>query len=410
LTGFILNGWQWMSRGINKTPATVDRAISRNGNLQKADLRTYLPWFIQVAGEYRNDLLAMQKMQEDGVTKLSGFRYFPYADFCGYQQRNVSFFLKTISQRTEPAESINNENLQGQLLNFGNTYFIRNGNEYYDLMPVWDWKKLPGQTVFKDFSRPLKSHFTGSVSSGIAGFSVMDAEAADSLQGKSVSKFWAFYKGQMICLIAGLNKGDSTATILDQCRLQGKVTVNRQGRFLNKGSNQLSNVQWAHHAGLAYIPLGENKMEIQLKAATGSWSLINAAGSQDIIKEHVFIPVLCHYVDSASAYMVADAATPIAAENISKHIDFRIVKNTKKVQALLFNKGDWMVVFRNSNMDLQIGKSKISADKPCLLMHDGKKIYVSDPLHSGGLLTVKINQKAHKIVVPSNGTTVSFKP
>ena len=39
LTNFILNGWQWMARGIHIIPSTIDSASSRKDQLQNADLR-----------------------------------------------------------------------------------------------------------------------------------------------------------------------------------------------------------------------------------------------------------------------------------------------------------------------------------------------------------------------------------
>jgi len=58
----------------------------------------------------------------------------------------ASYFIKTLSTRTLPMESINNENQLGVQLNSGDTYLIRNGTEYFDLMPVWDWQHVPGVT------------------------------------------------------------------------------------------------------------------------------------------------------------------------------------------------------------------------------------------------------------------------
>ena len=147
LTDFVLNGWQWMARGINTVPGTMDRSSSRKDGLQSADMRFLIPFLIELQPEKAVELNRMAAVQ-NGKGSLNGFRYYPYSDFAVFHQPGFSYFLKTISNRTYATESINNENLKGRLLNSGDAYLIRDGQEYFNLMPMWDWTALPGVTTF----------------------------------------------------------------------------------------------------------------------------------------------------------------------------------------------------------------------------------------------------------------------
>jgi|ADGO01.1.fsa_nt_gi Polysaccharide lyase family 8, super-sandwich domain. len=98
------------------------------------------------------------------------------------------FFLKTISSRTLPTESINNENLKGRLLHSGDAYLVRDGKEYYDLMPVWDWNLLPGVTVFPGAAAAARLPWVGGVSNGMSGAAVMDYQLTDEKGGSLTAK------------------------------------------------------------------------------------------------------------------------------------------------------------------------------------------------------------------------------
>ena len=142
LTDFVLKGWQVMARGIHTVPGTMDRSASRKDAMNSADIRPLIPYLIELVPSKSMAWTALQQQQNDRAS-LQGYWYFPYSDFSAYHQQNFSFFLKTISSRTLATESINSENLLGHLLNSGDAYLIHDGNEYFNLMPVWDWEKLP---------------------------------------------------------------------------------------------------------------------------------------------------------------------------------------------------------------------------------------------------------------------------
>src|SRR5690606_18680479 len=79
LTDMVLKGWQWMARGVNTVPGTMDRSASRKGELRSPDMRPLLPFIIELYPEKAAELEKMEAVQ-NGKGSLNGFRYYPYSD------------------------------------------------------------------------------------------------------------------------------------------------------------------------------------------------------------------------------------------------------------------------------------------------------------------------------------------
>lgn len=411
LKDFLVNGWQWMGRGIYISPATVDRAISRKGVL-KQDISKLLPYLIELypAGK-ADDLEQMLKSQANGLPAQTGFRYFPFSDFGAYQHNNFSFFLKTISTKTEITEQLNGENQKGAFLNLGNTYFIKNGKEYTDLMPLWDWNKLPGTTNFKGAKTITRSAFVCGLSTGNSGLSAMDFETVGEKSKLTGNKFWAVHKGRVFCLIANLSLTgfpDSIFTTIEQSRLQDIVYVNSDKNLLKTNLKNAKDVKWISHNGFTYIPLTKGSVNLSIDLINGSWSNISKSGLPNITSEKVFKLVLNHQNNSSVAYLV-DGKTPInQIQSLLKKPDWKIASNTKNCQAIVFDDGISMLSFHQKDQ-LKYGKNTISVSNACLLIIDQNSIAASDPLNKGGNLEIILNGKKITLNLPANGTAVNHK-
>jgi chondroitin AC lyase len=414
LTNFVLKGWQWMARGIYTVPGTMDRSASRSKELQiAADLRPLIPFMIELqpanTAAFKN-MAAIQNEQKS----LTGYRYFPYSDFAAYHRPGFSFFLKTISTRTLATESINHENLKGKLLNSGDAYLIKNGREYTDLMPVWDWSALPGVTTFAAAQQIDRRDFVGSVANATAGLSVMDYALKDKTgsQVLTTHKYWACYGDVVVCLLAGTkgtNISGNIYTAFDQCRWQGDVTVNKPGNIFQEGSYTLDHVNWIHHAGFAYIPLSAAAIELHLKNVSGSWTSINASESPELVHEKIFMPVMLHdpVKDNATGYVMALCPTPAAAMQLYNKPKWKVLRNDEQCQAVTFKDGTTMAAFYTAGK-LEISKHVLlQTDQPCLLLLKDNKVYASDPSHKGITAQLSVNGKTFSLSLPSDGVSVS---
>ncbi|MBZ4187589.1 polysaccharide lyase family 8 super-sandwich domain-containing protein [Niabella beijingensis] len=411
LTGMMLNGWQWMARGIYTVPGTMDRSASRKGELESADVRPLIPFMKELQPSRSADWDRLSAVQ-NGKAGLQGFRYYPYSDFAAYHRKGFSFFIKTISTRTLATESINHENLKGRLLNSGDAYLVRDGKEYTDLMPVWDWSHLPGVTTFKGAYQANRQAFAGSAGDSLCGVTAMHLIIADTTgkQTLEARKFWACYGDKIICLAGGLKTdqvSEPVYTALDQCRLRGPVTVNSPTQVLRGGTTRLDQVRWIHHAGFAYIPLQPAVMEVHAEQRSGTWYAINNAESRDTVREAVFMPVLLHRAGQPSGYVLSTAKTAEQAAVLALKPDWKVLRNDKDIQAVRFSDGVVMAAFYTGGKLMLDQRRYLQTDQPCMMVVKKGKLYISDPLHKSVTVTVAINDKTQRLQLPENGTTVA---
>lgn len=410
LTSMLLNGWQWMARGVYTVPNTMDRSATRPNELNKADVRLYIGLFKDLMPAKSRELNRLNEIQAGNGSGLSGFKYFPYSDFVAYHRPDFSFFLKTISSRTLPSESINHENLKGKLMNSGETYFVRDGNEYFNMMPVWDWDKLPGLTGFSGADIVERKDFTGSVSDGSVGLSSMDYAVKSKNGDRRVSakKTWIAYGNYMLCLISDMTMENLNMayTILDQSRMRDLITSDKGSIEITTQEQQM--VKWVRHHDFLYFRPGDaDSLFMYADTVHGNWYSINRGYSTEPIMERVFMPFIEHHPhERAYAYVVASASDIKTKEAIAKQ-PFSIITNNEKSQSVMINDGSVAATFYQPG-EIYFKGAKISVDRPCQLLIRRNRLYVSDPTHQGGSLTVKYDSKYYQIDFLSNGTTTSI--
>ena len=409
LTNFVLEGWQWMARGSYTVPGTMDRSVSRKGELKSADIRKFVPYLCELKPENTSAFQELKK-QQDGQGFLKGYRYYPYSDFSAYHHEDFSFFLKTISERTLPTESINNENLKGRLLNSGDAYLIRDGQEYYNLMPVLDWEKLPGVTGFKGADHVNRHSFVGSVSNGSSGLTVMDYRLSneDNTQSLSTHKLWTVHENIVVCLMTELqteNIDGKIYTALDQCRWRGDVVVNKPGNVLNEGIHNMEAVNWIYHGGFAYIPISSQAFDIHLQEKTGVWSDINLAESTAPVNEKIFMPVMQHNLKKeGTGYAFVSCSTVRQAKKIARKPRWEVLRNDSHCQAVAFKDGTVMAAFFSPGQLIIEGDS-FEIDKPCLVMISNNQLHVSDPTHTGGMVNILWKGESWEALLNEEGFT-----
>lgn len=434
LAGFVLNGWQGMARGIHTVPGTIDRAASRKNALHSADIRDLIPLMYDILPDSTAAFRKMLEVQQ-GKSSLVGYRYYPYSDFTAYHQPEFSFFLKTHSNRTLLTESINQENLKGGLLNSGDSYFVVDGKEYFNLLPYWDWSRIPGITNFKS-SKPATSAglpFTGNVGDQESGIAVMDYLLKRGDSTLKAKKIWVSSGNLVVSLIGGIQTEgfrSNPFTAMDQSRWNGDVSVkDKSGRIIllkenksaiqlngdktEKGKNikekeglhRLTNVHYIHHRNFAYIPLYNDTIELSLQAVEARWSDINRSESSELTRDSVFMPTIIHG-QPTSGYVVAFAPDLQKAEKIARDKSWKVLRNDSLAQALLLDNDKlYAALYIAGSQDLG-NDLKVTASRPCLLMADKNRVLLSDPSHSGGPVNITINGKQYSSVLPADGTTI----
>jgi chondroitin AC lyase len=257
-----------------------------------------------------------------------------------------------------------------------------NGSEYFNLMPVWDWDKLPGVTAFPGATQVVRHAFTGSAGDGESGLTAMDYELiGPGGQRLTARKSWACHNGWVVCLIGGIRDSGGTGpvyTAIDQCRWKGSVTVGRRASetVLHEGERTLDGVCWMRHGTVTALFLQPARVDIHAGAATGSWADINTSGSPAPVTEKVFLPVLLHGADTAAAYALTAGLTLAETRSLARRPPFAVLRNDRDIQAVRFRDGMVLAAFYSAGTLPLAGGKTLAADRPCLVLASKKISYL----------------------------------
>ena len=394
----VLEGSQWMAQGVRTVPGTLDRSVSRP-NADVADLRGVARDLREALPSRAAELDALVARQSGQGVPLVGFRAYPRSDFSAYKRPGFGFFLKTVSDRTFTTETgMNGENLKGQKLGCGDTYLLRDGLEYDNLPPVWDWDLLPGVTWAAGAGNVQRQPFVGALGNGAVGVTAMDYQFGSKAVPAALTarKLWACDGDTVVCLIGALHTQGVTSpvrTALDQCRLRGPVTVGDAGGGVKTltADTAAMPLRWIHHSGVAYIPLGQQPISLRLGPATGTWYAINHGASKNPVTAPVFLPVLEQGASpdgQASGFVVAACATPRLAARLAAQPTWDVLRNDADCQAVRFADGDLMAAFyRPGRLDAG-GKPLLTVDQPCLVLQRQGQTRAADPTQKGGTVNL----------------------
>ena len=394
LVDYILQGQQWMARWRSTVPSTLDRAVSRPGAFDISDLDGNAALLAELSPKDRPAMEEVRARLARRVPALNGFRSYPRSDFACYQRPNFSFFVKTISTRTQQTEGgMNGENVKGWALNSGDTYLLRQGDEYADLMPVWDWTALPGVTAVTGLTQVDRQAFAGAVGDGEIGCAAMDYGAQDphGTGRLHVRKAYFCHGDAVVCLVGDLTvtqAGDRPAqTALNQCLLRGPVVAadrSGQARTLSPGETRLLGAHWVYHDGLVYVPTVPANMTVRTGPVTGTWRTINASGQTAPVEKSVFLPFLTH--DStptspgAAGYAILDCPNPAQAPILAQSPGYRLLRNDAGCQAVRWNDGTVMAAFYAAGEVRDGNNLLLGVDQPCLALDVVGRLYASDPI------------------------------
>jgi chondroitin AC lyase len=357
-----------------------------------------------MAGEY-DRLLAGFDPDPPAEEKLAGNRAFWRSDMIVHRTPVFYTSVRMSSARVAINESINGENLLGSLMGDGATYLYRRGDEYDDVLPVWDWHRLPGVTAYTGeplpgFKTRNSSRFVGSVSDGRDGAAVMELDR----EGLAAHKSWFFSSDQIVCLGAGIRTAADreVATTLNQCLLKGDVVTAAGGRTatLAAGNRQrLEHPAWVHHDGVGYVFLSPATVSVSNREQSGTWkSVVNYLSEAAVTKpvfslgiEHGRRPTAGSY-----AYLILPGATTERLTSLAQHPDIRVLSNTPALQAIQDEPLHLTQAAFHRSGELPMGDGvRLGVDAACLLMvrQEEKRweLTVSDPAQSAGSVGVMLS-------------------
>ena len=398
LDELILDGTRWMVRGRTFDPGITGREITRPGHNASryygaCESRAAVP------GPRQGEFQAVVDAERQG-SAVMGNKHFWCSDFMTHHRPGFYASVRLASDRVLGADMpcCGGEGRLNHHMAEGATFFMKGGDEYRDLYPVWNWQQIPGTTAEQieagmdpeGLRRCGERGFAGGVSDGRVGCGAMDF-AREAL---SARKATFFLDQSVLCLGAGITctSANPVRTTIEQCHLRGDVSVvdGSGSRLLEAGEHACRAGSTLHHDGSVYCVI-EGDAVLSTVDQSGAWSDCGV-GSQEVQSLPVFNLGIDHEIGverGVYAYRVGPAGEKGGAE-------LRIVENSERVQAIWSEtEGIGMAVLYEPGAVSFCGDLAVGADRACALMarreRDGGLIVTaSDPAQGGGVLTLHL--------------------
>lgn len=399
------------TRGQHWDYSVTGRGISRPDNT-KAELlylRVLAEEIDTVHADYYNDALSRLSGSESPDYNVPKFhKHYWASDYTQHSRSDFLFTVRNVSSRTVECEVGNNENVKGNYLSYGANFIAVDGDEYYNIMPVWDWSMIPGTTVkhtTQFINRPIwgsnygNTSFVGGVSDGLYGASVLN-QNKDSVQAK---KSWFFFDDEVVCLGAGI-EGEAVRTTINQCIFDGPVSYvendNAEVKTQSINSQEFAkpNLKWLRHGKITYFLPQQENVKFTLKSQKGSWYSINKGYSSDEVSKYVFKMWIEHGNSTAADY--AYIVVPnMSEENEAEAYDvskIQILENNSKVQAVYHQELDLLQAVFHTKGTVHYNNRTLSVNQASVLMLKGNELTIADPAQV---------QSSIKVVLTEGGTS-----
>ena len=417
LSRFILDGQQWYIRGRQIDFHAMGRGAFRGGpgahswnaggfagmarRMATADPARgdeYLAFAARVAGD-----------QPAGKSGPLGNKQFWRSDTMVQRAADWYASVRFHSTRTYATETrTNRENLKGYHLSDGVYYLLQRGDEYHEIQPVWEYRKLPGLT-FLDTAAPIpygnqtphagNTSFVGGASDGLCGVSVMDYDKG----GVRARKAYFFTPGGFACLGAGIESREEerVLTTLNQCRLRSDVAIMDDGglTMLEGEMAEGAGIRAVHHDRVAYVMLEDAAVTIRAREQTGSWREVEARASDELVAQNVFTCWIDHGAgpDGGSyAYRVVPGTERRDLPAVAADESVRVLSNAPEIQAVHFaDEGVTQAIFHQSDTLTLADGGRLTTDTPCAVMlrvaGDLVLLTVADPAQEHPQLILQID-------------------
>ena len=407
LAAYVLDGQQWTVRGRVFDYGVTGRELTRTGK----DALPLLPALRRIAelGVPRRAEFAGFAARLEGdpqVPPLTGSKHFWRSDYTVHHRPAFFASARTHSSRTKNTELCNGEGLQSHLLADGATFLLRDGEEYREIFPAWDWKRVPGVTALhapdpldpKQVGRNGPNPWAGGVSDGRSAVATLRLERG----ALSVLRAWVFLDDGFVALGAGLACAEPhpVRTSLNQCLLRGPVYAGDLAQALPHGEHDLAAARWLWHDGIGYVPLAPTAWRAILGPQTGSWQAISEAKSPQPVTHAVFGACLEHGRaprDTCFAYAVRPGLEPAALDAWAAAPPWRILENSTQRQAVFDPRAKLLAAVFHAPGALDAPEGwRLRADRPCVALlretPDGLRLTVAQPAQESGTLRLALDR------------------
>jgi chondroitin AC lyase len=400
LSAYMLDGQQWMIRGRTFDYGAVGREICRQGK-DAAPLLAGLEAMIRAGVPRREEFVSFAaRLRQAAAEPLVGHRHFWKSDFSVHHRPAWYASVRMHSNRVDNTDSCcTHENRRSHLIADGVNLLLKTGDEYRDLFPVWDWKRLPGVTadldeapyIWQTVRQRGVRDFVGGVSDGTYGAAWMDLARWNLFAGKG----WFFFDHEYACAGRRIQGGvfaPATApviTTINQCHRRGAITVAGAAgrRQLADGEYRLDAVGWVHHDRVGYVFPAPGAAVVRIGTQQGRWTDIGQEPPGEVSAE-VFSLWLEHgSAHQAQAYrylVVPDIGVDgLAAYAAAPPVE--VIEQKAAIAAYHRSTAVLSAVFTGPGRLVVASGPDIEVDQRCVLVYrpagDGTLLAVANPLN-----------------------------
>jgi len=411
LSAYLLEGQQWMVRGRTFDYSAVGREITRRGKSAIGLAEACADMEI-VDADRRVELAAFRRRlqgQASPADLLTGNRHFWKSDFMTHQRLGYYASVRMFSNRLDSTDWVcGGEGKKSHYLADGATLLYRNGDEYRDIFPAWDWRRVPGTTVEYPDAHPAVESvrtrgtraFVGGVSDGRYGMAAMDFQR-DTLTAR---KACFFFDREFVCLGAGITCASKlpVRTSVEQCHACGKVSIaagdSAALKHLKDGVQSVPSPRWVNHAGVGYLFLDPTPIFVGIAEQHGDWAEIGTGidGWASVKVFNLWIEHGRGVTDAHNAYAVLPEVSETEMAAYSENPPVQILANTPSLQAV------WHAELRQVQAAFyQPGtlsihdRIEITVEQPCLLLlaesEEELKLTLANPENRSLTVNVRIS-------------------
>lgn len=429
ISALIDKGYRWVLWKGKMDVSALGRQLFHHAQIHKALSLAFAASELGGGKSEQCSIVAKTLLDENyssrQVNSLIGHKHFWQSDYTIHRRPQWMASVKMASKRVVGVEMMNGDNMQGYYMADGATYIYKNGEEYLDIFPLWDWRKIPGVTAFEtDAPMPLiksyqprnQSSFVGGISDGKQGMASMEINRA----GIKAYKSWVFTDDFVLCLGAGI-KADSNlvvTTSIEQCHKKGELTILQEGKWRSVGDKQTysGEEQRFFHNQMGYILWNNPKNCVaEVNHRTGQWHDVMQMYRPKDVEGDVVSIYLEHGVSpqkSTYQYLML----PTTNQEKTKLFDLsaiQLIRNDEVAQAVYTKKNStwWITAYRPLKITLTSGCPLEILTPGIYMLQETKgkyKLNCADPTHLQEIIKLKFKNK--DIIVPlleEKGQTVS---
>ncbi len=417
LSRYMLDSQQWAIRGRCWDFNVLARPLAFPNGLETGELTTGVD-SLKVAFPTRAVEAACfaQRLRGEVSPEVgipAGNRHFWCSDYMAHQRPGYFAGVKMVSTRIVGTETGNGQGIKNYYTADGAMSLMKTGTEYSRLMPLWNWRQVPGITCAQSYEpyklvtwgrgAEGKTTFVGGVSNRTYGVAAFDFDH----DGIRARKAWFFFDNEIVCLGAGINAEDPNpvTTTIEQNWHVGNVSARHADKVVSIGvgpTRNLTGARWLLHGTTGYLFPEKQPIAVQIEKRSGSWQNICNDLSPDLTETgEVFAAWIGHGIkpqEAGYAYVVLPNTTADQLEACSSP---QILANSPRQQAVWHHQLQMMAVvfYQPGEITLPDG-ALLSVDKSCVLLahslDNSVEISLADPTQTEARITVTVSRQETK--------------